>query len=186
MFGGFFLSFSSFVQVDFSNVEFIGLPVIQSRSSGYDLRTTAQSTTDDLAHKGVILGAISMRYKSYCATIGRTFFVDPSKEQEAVYSFALALQGELLAKLKDGAVAKDVYTRAVAYVKQKKPELEKHFAKNVGFGVSYFLSTVTILLVIPKLNIAVLSFSLDWPGVPRRVIFALGQKHANGKIGYDI
>ncbi|QRV75255.1 SPT16-general chromatin factor (subunit of the heterodimeric FACT complex) [Ceratobasidium sp. AG-Ba] len=133
--------------VDFSSAEFTFPPIIQSRSSGYDLRVNAESSQDQLAHKGVILGTISMRYKGYSAHVSRTFFVDPSKEQEGIYSFTLSLQSELLSKLRDGTPAKDVYAHAMSYIKQKKPELEKHFAKNVGFGMgleyrdsSYLLS----------------------------------------------
>ncbi|ELU40200.1 FACT complex subunit SPT16 [Rhizoctonia solani AG-1 IA] len=57
-------------------------------------------------------------------------------EQEGIYSFVLSLQAELLSKLRDGTPAKDVYAHAISYIKQKKPELEKYFTKNVGFGVS--------------------------------------------------
>ncbi|KAG8690718.1 FACT complex subunit spt16 [Ceratobasidium sp. 423] len=133
--------------VDFSSAELTYLPVIQSRSSGYDLRVAAEPSTEPLAHKGVILGTISIRYKGYSAHVSRTFFVDPSKEQEGIYSFVLSLQSELLSKLRDGTPAKDVYAHAISHIKQKKPELEKHFTKNVGFGMgieyrdsSYLLS----------------------------------------------
>ena len=36
----------------------------------------------------------------------------------------------------DGAVAKDLYQHALSFVKEKKPELESHFSKNIGHGVS--------------------------------------------------
>ena len=48
----------------------------------------------------------------------------------------MSLQAELLHKLKDGVVARDVYLHALSYIKEKKPELEKHFVKNIGFAVS--------------------------------------------------
>lgn len=32
-----------------------------------------------MAHKGVLLVALGMRYKGYCANLGRSFIVDPSK-----------------------------------------------------------------------------------------------------------
>ena len=54
-----------------------------------------------------------------------------------VSRFLLDLQAELLLKLKDGAVARDVYNHAVAYIKERKPELESHFVKNIGFAVSH-------------------------------------------------
>jgi nucleosome binding factor SPN SPT16 subunit len=39
--------------------------------------------------------------------------------------------------MKDGVSARDVYLHAVSYIKDKKPELERHFVKNVGFGVCH-------------------------------------------------
>ncbi|KAJ7168138.1 FACT complex subunit SPT16 [Mycena crocata] len=122
--------------VDWALVEFCYPPIIISRSSntGYDLRYTAESTEDNISHKGVLLVAFGLRYKSYCANVGRTFIVDPTPEQEAQYSLLLALQQDLLAKIKDGISARDAYLAALAYVKEKNPELEKHFPKNIGFG----------------------------------------------------
>ena len=32
-----------------------------------------------MVHKGVLLVSLGMRYKGYCANLGRTFIVDPSK-----------------------------------------------------------------------------------------------------------
>jgi nucleosome binding factor SPN SPT16 subunit len=59
------------------------------------------------------------------------------QEQESVYNLLLNLQAEILQKMKDGAVARDLYQHALSYVKKHKPDLEKHFVKNIGFGVSY-------------------------------------------------
>jgi nucleosome binding factor SPN SPT16 subunit len=42
----------------------------------------------------------------------------------------------MLTKIKPGISTCDVYHAALAFVKEKKPELEKNFVKNVGFGVS--------------------------------------------------
>jgi nucleosome binding factor SPN SPT16 subunit len=41
----------------------------------------------------------------------------------------------MLTKIKPGISTRDVYHAALAFVKEKKPELEKNFVKNVGFGV---------------------------------------------------
>ena len=93
-----------------------------------------------------------MRYKGYCANIGRTFIVDPTKvcsilqcyrlirqvswqEQESIYNFLLTLQSELLKTMKDGITAREVYQHAISFIKLRKPELEKNFVKNLGFGV---------------------------------------------------
>ncbi|EKM82850.1 hypothetical protein AGABI1DRAFT_53374 [Agaricus bisporus var. burnettii JB137-S8] len=123
-------------KVDWQLVEFCYPPIIISRSSktGYDLRYTVESTEDNIAHKGVLLISVGMRYKSYCTSVGRTFIVDPKPEQEAQYSLLLSLQSELLSFIKDGVVSRDVYHHALSFVRQKDPNLEKHFVKNIGFG----------------------------------------------------
>ena len=58
------------------------------------------------------------------------------QEQESVYNLLLNLQAEILQRMKDGFVAKDLYQHALSHVKKHKPDLEKHFVKNIGFGVS--------------------------------------------------
>ena len=60
---------------------------------------------------------------------------DRTQEQEAIYALLVSLQAELLPRLKDGAVAKELYHHALSYVKEHKPELEAHFVKNLGHGV---------------------------------------------------
>ncbi|PIL23839.1 hypothetical protein GSI_13590 [Ganoderma sinense ZZ0214-1] len=123
--------------VDWGSTEFCYPPIIQSQSSssGYDISPSAESTQDDISHKGVLLMAIGMRYKGYCANLGRSFIVDPSKEQEAVYELLVSLQSDLQSHLKDGAMAKDLYHHALSYVRERKPELESHFVKNIGHGM---------------------------------------------------
>jgi nucleosome binding factor SPN SPT16 subunit len=37
--------------------------------------------------------------------------------------------------MKDGVTARDVYQHAVSFIRDKKPDLEKNFVKNIGFGV---------------------------------------------------
>lgn len=113
-----------------------------------------------MSHKGVFLVSVGMRHKAYCANVGRTLIVDPDKvriqvlcgriwllnlrlqEQESIYHLLLNLQTELLSKMKDGAVIRDIYHHALSYIKKQKPELEKHFVKNLGFGVSSHMFTI--------------------------------------------
>jgi nucleosome binding factor SPN SPT16 subunit len=59
------------------------------------------------------------------------------KDQESVYNLLLNLQAEILQRMKDGSVARDLYQHALSYVKKHRPDLEKNFVKNIGFGVSY-------------------------------------------------
>jgi len=68
------------------------------------------------------------------------------QDQEAQYNLLLSLQAELLAFIKDGVAARDVYQRALKYVKEKRPELEKFFVKNVGFSVGFFRVSYYYLL----------------------------------------
>ena len=67
------------------------------------------------------------------------YFYRPSwqrpQEQEAVYNLLLTLQSELIDFMNDGVTARDAYQHALSIVRDKKPELEKHFVKNIGFGV---------------------------------------------------
>ncbi|ORX99261.1 SPT16-domain-containing protein [Basidiobolus meristosporus CBS 931.73] len=106
-------------------------PIVQSGGS-YDLRSSAISNNDNL-HAGTIVCSLGIRYKSYCSNIGRTFLIDPNKTQEKNYEFLLDLQRRVMDSIKDGVKLKDVYLKAVSYIKSKRPELEKHFVKNCGF-----------------------------------------------------
>ena len=47
----------------------------------------------------------------------------------------VALQTELLSRMKEGAAAKELYQFALSYVKEKNSDLESHFTKNIGHGV---------------------------------------------------
>lgn len=62
------------------------------------------------------------------------------QEQESVYNLLLNLQAEILQRMKDGTVARDLYQYALSYVKKHKPDLEKNFVKNIGFGVGRIIS----------------------------------------------
>jgi Nucleosome binding factor SPN, SPT16 subunit len=72
--------------------------------------------------------------------------------------------------MKDGASAREVYHHALSYVKEKKPELEKHFVKNVGFGVSQLpLALVFLQHYVPN-------ESKDGGGIPRLGVRAISEK----------
>ena len=73
--------FLSIWQVDWGSTELCYSPIIQSKStaSGYDLKSTAESSPDMIAHSGVFLISTGIRYKGYCANMGRTIIVAPTK-----------------------------------------------------------------------------------------------------------
>ena len=52
-----------------------------------------------------------------------------------MYKLLLSVHETIIKEMRDGVVAKDVYSKALNMVKAKKPELEKNFVKSVGYGV---------------------------------------------------
>ncbi|KAI8958495.1 SPT16-domain-containing protein [Daldinia sp. FL1419] len=119
-------------------------PAVQSGGK-YDLKLQAEPTGDNL-HPGVIIAGMGLRYKSYCSSIARTYLVDPNKTQENTYKFLYSVHNLVLKEIKDGVVAKDVYNKALSYIKSKKPELEKHFLKNVGAGIGIESKDPTLVI----------------------------------------
>lgn len=108
-------------------------PIVQSGGK-YDLKLSAEPDDNNL-HAGVILSTLGLRYKTYSSLIARTYLIDPNKAQESAYKLLLAVHDTVIKSLRDGAVAKDVYSKAVDLIKSKKPELLQHFVRSVGYGI---------------------------------------------------
>ncbi|KAM0246478.1 hypothetical protein ACHAQJ_010195 [Trichoderma viride] len=119
--------------LDPGQLDWILGPSIQSGGK-YDLRFAADPNDENL-HAGIIIAALGLRYKSYCSTIARTYLVDPNKSQESNYKLLYMVHNTIIKEIRDGMAAKDVYAKALGVIKSKKPEMEKHFLKNVGWGV---------------------------------------------------
>ncbi|GBF65273.1 FACT complex subunit [Trichophyton mentagrophytes] len=119
-------------------------PVVQS-GGNYDLRFSATPDDKNLS-PGIIIAGFGIRYKTYAAAIARTFLVDPSKSQEANYGFLLAVYDAVVKDIRDGTVVKDLYNKALGMIKAKKPELEKHFVRNIGAGIGIELRDANMLL----------------------------------------
>ena len=116
-----------------SNGDWCYSPIIQS-GGVYDLRSSAQ-TDDQKLKAGVILCSLGIRYKSYCANVGRTFLIDPDSTQEKNYVFLLELQKFALTVLKNGAVAKEAYAAVVDKIETDRADLVPYFVKTLGFGM---------------------------------------------------
>ncbi|KAI1085155.1 FACT complex subunit spt-16 [Whalleya microplaca] len=129
---------------DTSSLDWFLGPAVQSGGK-YDLKLQAEPTNDNL-HPGVIIAGMGLRYRSYCSTIARTYLVDPNKTQESAYKLLYAVHNLVLKEIRDGVVAKDVYHKATSHIKAKKPDLEKHFLKNVGFGIGIESKDPTLIL----------------------------------------
>ena len=129
---------------DPSQLDWTHGPIIQSGGK-FDLKMTAQVDDENL-HAGVILASMGLRYKSYCSLIARTYLVDPNKSQESNYKLLLQVHNLVIKEIQDGVNAKDIYAKALALVKTKKPELEKNFLKNVGAGIGIETRDSTLIL----------------------------------------
>ncbi|KAH8671213.1 FACT complex subunit spt-16 [Xylariales sp. PMI_506] len=129
---------------DPSNLDWYLGPSVQSGGK-YDLKFQSESTDDNL-HAGIIIAGMGLRYKSYSSAIARTFLVDPNKTQESNYKLLSAVHNLVLKEIRDGVTVGDVYKKALGFIKSKKPELEKHFLKNVGAGIGIESKDTTLLL----------------------------------------
>lgn len=129
---------------DPNNLDWAFPPTIQSGGS-YDLKLASESD-DKIIHQGVIVAALGLRYQTYASMVARTYLVDPGKSQESNYDALLAIHQAVLKELKDGVKASAVYEKAISVLKSKNPELEKHFVRNVGFGIGIEAKDQTLVL----------------------------------------
>lgn len=119
-------------------------PVIQS-GGNYDLKLTAQPDNNNL-HAGNIIAGMGLRYKSYCSIVARTYLVDPNKSQESNYKLLLDVHQAVLKDAREGVAVKDLYNKALGIIKTKKPDMEKHFLRNVGGGIGIETRDSTLIL----------------------------------------
>eukprot|EP00112_Aurelia_sp_Birch-Aquarium-sp1_P005971 Seg1670.1 transcript_id=Seg1670.1/GoldUCD/mRNA.D3Y31 product="FACT complex subunit SPT16" protein_id=Seg1670.1/GoldUCD/D3Y31 len=118
--------------MDSDQVEMCYTPIIQSGGK-FSLKFSAVSSEEKL-HFGVILCSLGVRYKFYCSNIVRTLMVEPTQEQQDVYTFLISLLDLVIDKLRHGVKISDVYNAAHNHVSTNKPELKDNFVKNIGFA----------------------------------------------------
>eukprot|EP01102_Stenamoeba_stenopodia_P008460 TRINITY_DN2431_c0_g1_i1.p1 TRINITY_DN2431_c0_g1~~TRINITY_DN2431_c0_g1_i1.p1 ORF type:complete len:1068 (+),score=305.24 TRINITY_DN2431_c0_g1_i1:257-3460(+) len=124
------------------------LPIIQS-GGYYDLKLNAVSNDEEL-HFGTIICIVGTRFRSYCAAVGRTFFINPTPEQKACYDLLLKVQQEVLKTMKPGTPISKVMEAATKYISASKPELLDKFVQNCGYGTG--VETEESYLTISKTN----------------------------------
>ncbi|KAJ9066835.1 FACT complex subunit spt16 [Entomophthora muscae] len=119
-------------------------PIIQS-GGAFDLKPSAFSDNKELT-SGVIICSLGVRYKNYCSNIGRTLLIDVTQTQERNYSLLLELQRHILTKIKPGVPFSQLYSAALKFITENRPELESHFTKNIGFvtGIEFRESGLTL------------------------------------------
>ena len=102
-------------------------PIFQSGGE-YDLKYNAVCSEKKL-HFGstpaVIHVSLGARHTQYCANIGRTYLIDPTETQEAVYEACLKAQKAAVEALQPGKSCKDVYTAAQKALEEAEKENEK-------------------------------------------------------------
>ncbi|KAG8526310.1 FACT complex subunit spt16 [Bacidia gigantensis] len=129
---------------DSSQLDWAYGPTIQS-GGHYDLKLSALSDDKNL-HAGIIIAGLGLRYKSYASMVARTFMVDPNTSQEQNYKLLSSIQDMLIREAREGVVIRDLYNKAIALIKNKKPDLEKHFLKNIGGGVGFETRDPTLVI----------------------------------------
>lgn len=131
----FFQNLKSKLPADFDSkqLDWIYGPIVQS-GGNYDLKLTARPDQNAL-HAGTIIAGMGLRYKSYGSMLARTYLVDPNESQESNYKLLLSIHEAVIKEAREGVVVKDLYNKALGIIKTKKPEMEKHFSKNIGGGI---------------------------------------------------
>ena len=120
-------------------------PIIQSGGK-YDIRISAQSTTDKLK-PDIIIASLGARYKMYCSNIARTFLVDPPKKVSETYELLLEMQDACLKQMRSGNQLKEVYKAAVSYLQENgREDLISHLPKIVGFSQGLDFRDATLSL----------------------------------------
>ena len=113
-------------------VESCYAPIIQSGGK-FNLKASAFSNEEKL-HFGTITCSLGARYKSYCSNVGRTYVINPTKEQEKHYKVLLELQTEAINALRADATASSVMVAVQNRLRSKAPHLLGNLTKNCGFG----------------------------------------------------
>lgn len=83
----------------------IAHPFVVQSGGNYDLKLGAQSDDERLHYDplGVIVCRLGVKYKSYCALIGRTYLINPTAEMTAAYNALHKAHQAAIAAATDGA-----------------------------------------------------------------------------------
>lgn len=119
-------------------------PIVQSGGQ-YDIRINA-TTNSQLLTPNVIICSLGARYKSYCATMARTFLVDAPPKIENLYKTLLALFLRCVEQMARGNELKDVYEGARSFLKNKDPSLMAYLPKTLGFAMGLEFRDGTMVL----------------------------------------
>jgi len=126
-----------------ADVTELAFPVLLQSGGAYDLKWTAGSDDSLLAYDpvGVIVAQLGVRYKSYCATVGRSFLIDAPAAVAAAYDSLLVAHAAAIRACVAGAACSAVHAAAAAALRARPggEELLPHLSKSLGFstGLEY-------------------------------------------------
>eukprot|EP00941_MAST-03F_sp_MAST-3F-sp1_P005807 g5807.t1 len=121
-------------QYDLDDVETSVQPIIQSGGT-YSVKASAQSSEEAMKYD-LIIATIGVRFKNYCASQTRTFFIDPTKEQKQAYAAVVKAYEACLDALKPGKPLSDVRAAAKASLSRgSRPELANMLSKTCGHSI---------------------------------------------------
>jgi len=100
----------------------------------YSLKIGGESSEKPVDY-GVIVCQAGARYASYCANVGRTYFINPTEEKKAKYGIALEAHAAAVKALVDGRKASDAYEAALKVLQEKDEAMASKLGKNVGTSI---------------------------------------------------
>eukprot|EP00834_Sanchytrium_tribonematis_P005935 NODE_396_length_8125_cov_0.508472.p1 type:complete len:821 gc:universal NODE_396_length_8125_cov_0.508472:4774-2312(-) len=119
------------IEKQFPDSEFCYLPIVQT--SEYNLKPSAVSNSSFLDQEYPVVLQLGIRNQAYCTNIARTFLPAPTQQQTQMYGILVELFEYALSNIVPGAICSSIYTKFVAYIRQKHENLETHILKSLGF-----------------------------------------------------
>jgi len=133
------------LKVPVNDVESVFDPIVQSGGE-YSFKVSAQSNEAKLSYD-VILITLGARYQSYCASMSRTYMVDPPKKVSATYDILIDVVNACVDVMKPGNKLSDVRKTAIDFLNKKgKSELVAHLPKSLGFSLGLDYRCAQMLL----------------------------------------
>ena len=130
------------LKVPQDDVESCFTPIIQS-GGDYSLKVSAASKPTPLKFD-IIISSVGARYQSYCASMTRTYFVDPPKKVTQTYDVLLDVQSACLDVMKPGNPLSAVRVAAADYLKEKgREDLVACLPKTLGKAMARGQRTAT-------------------------------------------
>ena len=120
-------------------------PVFESSGSNFTLKV-GQESSDKAVEYGTIVCQAGARYGSYCANVGRTYFINPSEQKKARYAVVAEAHAAAVKALVAGCKAGDVYAAAEKVLMEKDGAIAEKMGKSIGWAIGLELADSTMSL----------------------------------------